>query len=245
MSLPLWIALLASPEAEAVRPFAGLEGRPISREDLVWVDEGRTSGTGVGEFDGTVRPLMSAFGGVWFSKYVGLAFGVGLAQQVNATRVDDVYRQRFVGVFRPHVDLRVGWMEPRPHFPIPWVVVGAYGDVPFARDVSNAYTADEQEAADDTAQNERYRLGGVGGRVGAGVDYRLLPGLMIGAQFTVGLHRATYTGGDSTFAGMWVATEASLLLTFEWPETRKNRSTEPEGEGGVQHPAAVSGEEAP
>lgn len=212
MLLALGIDAYAAP-----RGFAGLEWRPLSRQDLVWVDEDRTSGTSVGEFDGTVRPVLGAFGGLWVNRFVGLSFGLTYAQLDRSSRTEESRRLTRVSVLRPSLDLRFGWMEPLHHRPVPWVLVGLYGDIPAARDVSTAYTQEEQEAADDVAADSRYRLGGIGGRVGLGLDYRLLPGLMIGGQVSVGLHRAGYTGGDTRFATVFLATEAALLLTFEWP----------------------------
>jgi hypothetical protein len=209
----LWVSLVAN----AATPFIGLEWRPLSRQDLVWVDEGRTSGVLVGEFDGAVRPVFSAFGGAWFNRYVGLSLGLGVAQLSSTTRVEDTYRQRQWGVVRPQLDLRFGWLDRRLRFPIPWFMLGAHGDIPSARDVSNAYTDDEQEAADSAAEVERIRLGGVGGRAGLGVDYMMLPGLSLGLTFSVGVHASTYVGPDEGFTTLWVSTDGALLLTFEWP----------------------------
>jgi hypothetical protein len=237
---PMWPLLTISLTASAATttPFLGVEWRPLSRQDLVWVDEGRTSGVAVGEFDGAVRPVFSAFGGVWFSRHVGLSLGLGMARLTTTNRSGDTYRQRHWGVFRPSLDVRIGWLERRLRYPIPWFVLGVYGDVPSARDVSNAYTADEQAAADESARLERIRLGGVGGRAGVGVDYMVLPGLSLGLTFTVGLHASTFVGSDEGFTNLWMSTEGALLVTFEWPPiTRvKNnaaQSSSMEGSGEV------------
>lgn len=213
--LGLLLAMMV--DAHAARGFLGLEWRPLSRQDLVWVEEGRTSGTAVGEFDGTVRPLLGAFGGAWFNRYVGLSFGLHVASLQQASRTEEAVRRATSTVLRPSVDVRLGWMEPRERFPVPWFLLGVYGDIPAVSDRSDAYSEAEQEAADSTSAEARYRLGGVGGRAGVGVDYRILPGLAVGAQVSVGLHRAGYTGGDARFATLWVATEAAFLVTFEWP----------------------------
>ena len=55
------------------------------------------------------------------------------------------------------------------------------------------HLAHEQEAADVAAENQSYRLGGVGGRVGMGLDYRILPGLMIGALLDPGRRTSSRT----------------------------------------------------
>jgi hypothetical protein len=229
MAILWWLVCFVT--AQAATPFVGLEWRPLSRQDLVWVEEGRTSGVAVGEFDGAVRPVFSAFGGAWFNRHVGLSIGLGLAQLSSTTRTDDIYRQRQWGVVRPSLDLRFGWLERRLRYPIPWFLVGFHGDIPTARDVSNGYTAEEQEAADISAETERFRLGGAGGRVGAGVDYMLLPGLSLGAVFSVGLHASTFVGPDEGFTTLWVSTDAALLLTFEWPESGKKKRKAENGRG--------------
>lgn len=214
--LGLWM-VAAMVEAHAGSGFFGLELRPLSRQDLVWVAENRTSGTAVGEFDGTLRPVLTAFGGGWFSRYVGLSAGLTYAHLDRGSRSDEIRRMTRTAVLRPSLDLRIGWMEPRLRVPIPWVVVGLHGDIPIASDASNGFSPEEQDAANAVARDTRYRLGGFGGRAGVGVDYRLMPGFMLGGQATLGLHRAGYTGGDTRFATLWMSTEASLLLTFEWP----------------------------
>ncbi|MCA9573047.1 MAG: hypothetical protein KC656_34665, partial [Myxococcales bacterium] len=140
------LLVLAAP-VQAAQPFAGLEFDPLSRQDLVFVDEGRTSGTAVGELDGTVRSVASAYGGAWITRHVGIAVGLGVALAQATSRVDDVERQRTVGVFRPSLDVRLGWMERRPRFPIPWFLVGVYGDIPLASDRSTGFTEEEQAAA--------------------------------------------------------------------------------------------------
>lgn len=227
--------------AHAATPFFGVEWRPLSRQDLVWVDESRTSGTAVGEFDGAVRPVLSAFGGVWVNRHIGLVLGLGLARASQITIVEDVRTQQHQGVFRPSLDLRFGWMEQAVRRPVPWFLLGVYGDVPSARNVSDGYDEEAQEAADEAATVERARLGGVGGRAGFGVDYRVLPGLLIGAQVSVGIHRSTYLGGEIARAGsLWVATEAGLLLTFEWPG-RKERSKD----GAATEAASVDASSPP
>src|SRR5690606_31447825 len=66
--LPVLLAALA----HAAEPYAGVEWRPLSRADLAWVEEGRTSGAGVGELDGTVRPALQAHGGLWLGERVAL-----------------------------------------------------------------------------------------------------------------------------------------------------------------------------
>lgn len=220
--LPLLLAL-AVPAADAaptddLRPYLGVAWRPLSRQDLVFVDEGRTSGVAVGEFDGSVKPNFDGFVGLWFSRHVSLQVGIGVAQVVQTSVADEVASQKSWAVVRPSLDLRLGWMEPTMKWPVPWFSVGAFGDVPVVTDTSTGYTAEEQSAADEAATNAAYRLGGVGGRVGVGVDQRVLPGVLLGIHLNLGIVRSAYQGADATFTSLWLATEGAIQLTFEWPQ---------------------------
>lgn len=234
----LWVAA----PVLAAQPFAGLEIDPLSRQDLVFVDEGRTSGTGVGELDGTVRSVASAYAGAWITRHVGIAAGLGVAIAQASSRAGDVERQKTIGVFRPSLDVRLGWMERRPRFPIPWFLVGFYGDIPTASDRSTGFTEEEQTAADEASFAELTRLGGFGARVGAAVDYEVLPGLGIGAQVTVGLQRSAYLGADETLTSLWISTEASILLQFTWPDRRKAGEAARQDPGEVEEESASEGD---
>ena len=198
-------------------PYAGVEFHPYSRQDAVWVDENRTSGLSVGEFDGTIRPTLGGFVGTWIGDFIGLHLGLGVARLQTTTWVGETYQQRHWGVVRPSIEGRFAFIRREARWPIPWGLLGVYVDIPSARDVSNGYSEEEQQAADETAQVERLTLWGVGGRAGLGVDYRLLPGIAVGAQFTVGWHQAILAGQDQAAVSSWLATEAAVLLIFEWP----------------------------
>jgi hypothetical protein len=73
--------------------------------DLVWVDEGRTSGTTVGEFDGVVRPSLGAMGGLWVNRWFGFSVGLGVAQRATLSFVDEVEVRQRTAVVRPSLDL--------------------------------------------------------------------------------------------------------------------------------------------
>lgn len=198
-------------------PFAGVEWVPLSRADLSWVDDGRTSGLGVGEFDGFVRPALTAYGGAWLGRRLGLSGGLGVARLQSTTWVGETYQQRHWGVVRPSIDLRVGLADRVVQRPVPWLVVGMYGDIPSSRDVSNGYSEEEQEVADQSAYEDRLRLGGLGGRLGLGIDYRVVEGVALGASYAVELHRSVLRTSDVGTVTSWLTARAALHVTFEWP----------------------------
>ena len=203
--------------AHAATPFGGVEYRPLSRADLGWLLEGRTSGLAVGEFDGTLVPALQAFGGAWVTDRTALSLNLGVARLQNTTNVDGITRQRHWGVVRPGFDVRWALTERQARRPFPWVLLGGHASIPSARDVSSGYTKDEQEAADEQAFLERARLGGLGARLGIGADYEVLPGLGIGAQWSLAWHQGTWTADDLDLVSSWLAGDASLILTFRWP----------------------------
>lgn len=209
--------LLAIASALATTPFAGVEWRPLSRADLGWVLDERDSGVAVGEFDGSVRPPLLAYGGAWVGERTAIAGSLGVARLTNTTEVDAIIRQRHWGVIRPGIDLRFALLRPEERRPLPWLLLGGHADVPSARDTSTGYTRDEQAVADEQAFVERASLGGVGVRAGLGAEIELQPGLTLGAQWALGWQIATWRADDLDQTSQWLAADASLLLGFRWP----------------------------
>lgn len=222
--IPGPVLLLFATAIAGPTPLFGLEWRPLGRADLNWVDEGRTSGLAVAELDGAVRPALSAFFGAWMSERTALLGSLGLARMTTTTWTDggegepDTYRSRSWGVFRPEVDLRFAPWGHRTN-PTAFLIGGLYGDIPSARDVSNAYTEEEQATADETAAQDRIRLGGFGARLGFGADVDLGKGVHIGGQYTVYWQQTLLVSDDADAVSGWLASEASMILTIEFGRT--------------------------
>ena len=164
--IPLLIAL-----ASAADPMAGAVVRPFSRADLVWVEENRTSGEGVSEFDGVVVPVVQPFVGAWFGR-VGWLGSLGVARISTSTYVGDTISRRQQTVVRPSTEVRYAFRTASPRL---WSAASFHVTIPSASDRSNAYTDEEQDAADVSSRNTRARLGGAGGAIGVGAE--LDPGL--------------------------------------------------------------------
>ena len=101
--------------------------------------------------------------------------------------------------------------------PRPLLLLGAYGDVPSARDTSNGFSDAEQEQADLDAATERARLGGLGVRAGAGVDFAVHEHIAVGFLWTGRWHRATLRTAEATTVTSYLASEVALTVAFEWP----------------------------
>lgn len=209
--------LLLSGLALAATPTAGVEWVPLSRADLVWVEDGRSTGTGVGEFDGVVAPGLRAWAGAWLSERVGVTGSLGMARVTSTTWVEDTWRSRHRGVLRPGVDLRVSLLRRGDDRPRPLFLLGVYGDVPSARETSNGFTEEEQLLADEDALIDRTRLGGVGGRIGFGADLRVHEHISVGFLWATTVHRSVLRTSEASTVSAWVGTQAGLTLAFEWP----------------------------
>lgn len=205
--LPL-LALLCPAIAS---PTLGLEYVPLSRGDLTWVDEGRTSGTGVGEFDGLLQPSLRFHGGVLRNRGALLA-GLAVARITTTTWLADQYTRTHVGVVRVGLDYR-RYLRPSSHpGVVPWLGLGAYGDIPSARNESSSYTPEEQEAADEGARAISRSLGGVGGRLGPGFSWNVTEDVSVGGAWNGVLHWGQVLDEDTLSVSVLVFSEASLLF---------------------------------
>lgn len=208
----LWLAL----PVHAATPMAGVELAPFSRSDVVQVEDGRITGRGVGEFDGTVWPNLRAFAGTWVSDRVGVSGTLGIAHVTATTWADDVWIARSVGVIRPGLDGRLSLLSRGDERPRPLLILGVHGDIPLARVASNGFTVVEEEQASEDAAAERARLGGFGVRAGAGVDYALGEHVAVGFLWTARWHRSTFRASEQTSVSSWLGSEAALTVAFEW-----------------------------
>jgi hypothetical protein len=218
-----WLFLALCSQASAAEGMAGLSWTPLSRGDLAWVIEERTTGTGVGEFDGTVRSALTPFAGAWIQR-VGLLGTLGVSRISTSSRTDGVIRQRHWGVVRPGLDVR--WaLRPRDRSgPTPWLMLGAMGSIPSARDTSNGYSEPEQDQADQGATVDRVRLGGIGGRLGGGVELEIVPQLSLGGELALEYYTSSLRANDLVAVTATLETRGAVLLTFSWDDPRTKNS---------------------
>ncbi|MBX2803431.1 MAG: hypothetical protein KTR31_37470 [Myxococcales bacterium] len=214
-------SVLVGLAAAAPVPVMGLEWRPLSRGDLTWVIDGNGTGLTVGGLDGFAHPSLSAFGGAWLTRRVGVFGSLGVARLQNTTRVGGVTTQRHWGVVRPGVDTRLTLFARDSDKPVPWLLVGTHVDVPSARDVSNGYTDEEQELADEAATADRLRLGAVGARLGVGASLDVSTHLTVGMQYALTWQRSLFVGNDPAAVSSLILGQAALLASFRWPRTRE------------------------
>ncbi|MFT5684158.1 MAG: hypothetical protein ACI8RZ_005099 [Myxococcota bacterium] len=165
----------------------GIDYVPAGRADLVALEEGQTSGTGVGEFDGVLSPPLTVWGGIINDRIAWLG-GVSVAWQSSSTWAGSQRTTSRRGGVRLALDRRSYLVSPDPDTIAPWIQVGAYGIVPFAGEHSDAWNDDEAAAMDAVAAEARSRIGGAGLRFGGGVAYETASGLSLGARALVVAH---------------------------------------------------------
>jgi hypothetical protein len=214
--LLLW-ATLANADEPPTRAtaIAGVEWAPLGRADLTWIDEARTSGVAVGEYDGVVRPNLQGYAGVWWPRW-GVVGRLGVAVLQSTTWSGDVVRARHWGVVRPELGVRYGFGDRTKQRPRPWLELSGHGDIPTTADVSNGYTDSEQEMASEVAYADRLRLGGFGFALTAGADQRVVGGLSVGASAGFESHFGVIRSGDTQAVSALLAPRATLRASFEW-----------------------------
>jgi hypothetical protein len=181
------VLLLLLPIASA-GGFLGVDYVPAGRADLLALEEGQTSGTGVGEFDGVLSPPLSAWGGVLSGRQAWLG-GVSVAWRSTSTWAGSQRTTSRRGGVRLALDHRTYLVSPDPETIAPWLQAGLYGIIPVASEYSDAWNDDEAAAMDAVAAEARSRIGGVGLRLGGGVAWQTDAGLSLGARALVVVHQ--------------------------------------------------------
>ena len=208
--------LLGSAMAGAL---VGVTWVPPGIGSFSWSDAEGFSGTLVGEYDGWLRPPLSFQGG-WVQGKNALMGSLSLAF-VQESQFASTSSSHNVGGLRPGLDYRRYLRAREPGQVNGWLDGGIYGVIPFAEDVSDAYTPEEQADADEGAKSARERVGLYGGQAGLGAEYLLgdkagKPAVALGMRYflKVGATQATQEEDGFSVSTLWL-TEAGLYLEFQ------------------------------
>ena len=212
--LLLLLHTLAAP-SRAADPVLGVDWVPFGRADLVAVDEEWTSGTGVGEFDGLLRPALAPYAGVDLGRTTILA-GFGVALNRSTTWTAESRASVSAGGLRPSLDVQRELGEGTEHVQ-PWVGAGLYGIWPIARDVDQADSTEEAEAAAEGATATQFRIAGAGVRAGAGADVVIVDGFQVGFRAHLNGHNGWSLTEDQASWSTLIWAEAGLRLQVTWP----------------------------
>lgn len=195
----------------------GVAWSPPGVGALAWSDADNFTDTLAGEYDGLLRPPLTAHGG-WIGERVGVTAGVAAVSLGSTTWAASTSSRARSGV-RLSLDGRF--------YPWPREAgrVGLYGDLglhgilPGAHDTDDAFTTDEQAEADEAADADRARIGGVGGQAGLGAEWVFAdkegrPAVALGARYVGRLHVQRAIAEDSTTISRTLITEAAIVVEF-------------------------------
>lgn len=194
-------------------PLFGVDYVPFGRADLLYADSEQPTGTFVGEFDGLVRPPLSAYGGLQRDKTAWL-LGLSMARTSNTNWTADQRRKVTVAGIRPAVDMQ-RYLLPRDAATF-WVGGGVYGVIPIARDVSEAYGEEEEQAAREGSRELMARVGGIGGRVGCGAEIPIAEGLSLGLRTHLWAFRGQRFTEDALLISTLISADAGVRLQIEF-----------------------------
>jgi len=205
----MWL-LLTSGLSQA-SGLVGVDWVPPGRADQAVVAAGDLTGTGLGEFDGVLRPPLTAWAG-WRTDQVAVLWGLSAGWSRTARYVGESKTISSRGGVRPSLDVRRYLSDQGPVSP--WLQGGLYGTVPWARESSTLYTDEEADAMADLAAEERGRIAGYGVRLGAGAELSVGDSLLLGARWLTVVHQGIVNSED----GITVSTQMfpEVALTVGW-----------------------------
>lgn len=206
------LSLLASARASLL---FGVAWTPPGVGALAWDDADLWSDTLAGEFDGLLRPPLTAHAG-WGGPRLALTGNLAAVRLGTTTTADARTHQSTTGLRLGGDARRYLWAREAGRATA-YGAVGAYGIVPFAANTSSAFTTEEQADADEGALADRQRIGGFGGQAGFGAEYvvgdrEARPTLAIGARWLARMHRAQAGDEVGTTVSTVLLTEAAVTL---------------------------------
>jgi hypothetical protein len=204
-----------APAADEDRHYVlGVDWVPTSRADLVWIAEDQLTGTLAGEFDGALRPALTAYGGLQGDKTAWL-LSLGVARSTDVSWTLESRETTAMGGVRPALDMQRYVLPRQNGAATAWWGLGVSGVIPMASVRSAAYGEQEVEDAAEEARATRSRIGGVGGRVGLGAEVLLGPGITLGLRTHVNAHRGQTLNEDALRVATWIWADAALRLQIE------------------------------
>ncbi len=209
--------LLLAATAHAAVLF-GAAWSPAGIGMFAWDDADKFSGTLAGEFDGLLRPPLTAHGG-WVGAHDAILGNVALVQ-VATSRFAATNATSAVGGLRLGLDYRRYVWAREPGGVNLYGTAGGFGILPNAAETDSAYTEQEQADAAEGAADNRARIGGLGGQGGIGAEYLFAdgkgrPAVALGLRWLVrGFRGQESDDEEGTRVSTVVMSEAALVLEF-------------------------------
>lgn len=185
---------------------------------LAWDDANGWSDTLAGEFDGLLRPPLTAHGG-WIGTKDAVLGSIALVRFRDSSFAE-TNSVTAVGSLRLALDYRRYLHRRDPGRVGFYADGGIYYIVPNATDVSDGYTPEEQASADEGSVALRGRVGGIGAQLGIGAEYLIAdaagaPAVSIGLRYVGRLHRGEIASDEGYEISTVVLSEAALILEFQ------------------------------
>jgi hypothetical protein len=213
--MALFLTSLVAPAAASVL-FGGAWAPPGIGE-IAWSDADALTGTLAGEFDGLLRPPLTAHGG-WVGRHDAVLAGLALTR-FDTTRFGDGTARSLVGSTRISLDYRrYLWAREADRVDL-YGDVGLYGIAPNSITQDSSFTASEDKDAAEADEGVKAMIGGVGGQVGIGGEYvfgdkQSRPSVSVGVRTLMRLHRGQVEQEDATTVSTVVLTETAFVLEF-------------------------------
>ncbi len=211
----MWFLLVEAAKAAVV---FGVAYSPVGTGALAWDDASQWSDTLAGEFDGLLRPPLTAHGG-WIGQKDALVAGVALVRFMDAEFASSS-SYAGVGSTRFSLDYRRYLYSRTPGAVDFYADGGVYAILPNARQTNDSYTEEEQNSADESAASLRARIGGLGAQLGIGADYLFAdaagkPAVALGLRYLGRLHRGQAVTEEGVAISTVLLSEAALTLEFQ------------------------------
>ncbi len=184
---------------------------------FAWEEVDGWSDTLAGEWDGWLRPPLTAHAGWAGSRHAGLG-NVAVVEWSQATWAEEEHHFSVGGV-RVGAEWR-GYVWPRePGKVNAWPTAGVYGIVPNTFETDSGWNEEEQAQADEDSRDRRARVGGLGAQAGLGAEYPFADrdgrvGVVLGARWMVRGFGGFDSREEATELSTLWTTEAAILLEF-------------------------------
>jgi hypothetical protein len=194
-------------------PLLVAEYVPPGLSEMAWVADGQLSGTQVAEHDGLLVPPLRAQGG-WVFGRTGLLGGLALARVATSVQTSESTSVESRSALRPAMNVRRWLMDPVSDTPLFFLTSGVHLVVPFVSQASDGSSSEETSALEEAAEEDADRIGGWGGQVGMGAEYRFKNGLSFGMKSSVVIHRSQKSNAETRAVSVLVRPQTALTVGF-------------------------------
>ncbi len=208
---------LLSVAAAQAAVLGGVAWVPVGIGALSFSANDGFSGTLASEWDGWIRPPLTAHAG-WVGPRTAWLGHVAIVE-VATVRATEEVRTFNVGGVRLGADWRRYVWAREPGRVNAWGTAGLFGIAPNAGQADSGWTEAEQTEADADSADRRAAIGGMGVQAGLGAEYLFAdaagrPAVAVGARWLVRGFGALDLEETETDFGMILQAEAALVVEF-------------------------------